>query len=381
MTSSTLKPMRATRMPPPVDLAVAAIVAVVTAMVVWTGGLGVTATAQRPGAPAMALAVASAVVLVARRIRPLEVFTTATMLTAVLAVAWAPIGLPVAPGVALYTLAARRPSGTPLRPGITVAVVGLVVYLAACWWSLHTAPWAEAFHAVLLWAACWFAGERTRLQHGRMEELRRDAARAREIAAADERARLARDLHDSAGHAINVIAVRAGAARLRSATDPDSARTALAAIEDLARATAADLDRLVGTLRAGATEPPTPRTIDAISGLVDTHRSNGHAIDATIASCGPYGIEIEQAAFRIAQEALTNATRHGTGPINLHVLGGTTTVAITVDNHHTGPTGPPGHGLLGAEERAHLVGGTLTTETTGGRFRLRATLPATGRTR
>src|SRR5206468_446811 len=117
-------------------------------------------------------------------------------------------------------------------------------------------PAPQLLHSGLAWTVAWFAGERARLRHLHMADLHerasrseREAERERLLAVAEERARIARDLHDSAGHAISVIAVRAGAARLRHGQEPDRSLLALEAIENLARQTATDIDHIVGTLR------------------------------------------------------------------------------------------------------------------------------------
>lgn len=146
-------------------------------------------------------------------------------------------------------------------------------------------PGTELLHTGLAWAVAWFAGERTRLRREHIAELEeralraeREAERERRLAAAEERARIARDLHDSAGHAISVIAVRAGAARLRHDEDPERSRLALEAIEQVARQTVAEIDEIFGTLRdgrspRGAVEaPPGLASLDA---LVERHTSAG----------------------------------------------------------------------------------------------------------
>ncbi|MFC7106656.1 sensor histidine kinase [Nonomuraea rubra] len=140
----------------------------------------------------------------------------------------------------------------------------------------------------ITWAVAWFAGERTRLRREQIAELQERAMRAereaeqeRLLAAAEERTRIARDLHDSAGHAISVIAVRAGAARLRHHQDPDRSLRALEAIEELARQTAGEIDQIVGTLRGhgeAADEAPPGARLARRPGLASPRRgAEGHA--------------------------------------------------------------------------------------------------------
>ena len=115
---------------------------------------------------------------------------------------------------------------------------------------------------MLLWSGTWLAGDRTRLRPERMAELEeralraeREAERERRLAAAEERMRIARDLHDSAGHAINVILVHAGAGRLQVERDPAAAREAFQTIEDVARETVGEIDQMVGALREDGARP------------------------------------------------------------------------------------------------------------------------------
>jgi len=238
----------------------------------------------------------------------------------------------------------------------------------------------------------WFAGERTRLRRDQLADLmeraaqaERDAERERLLAVAEERARIARDLHDSAGHAINVIAVRAGAARLRHLEDSDRSLAALEAIEELARQTAADIDQFVGALRDtcatnGAVEaPPGLASLDT---LVAQHADAG--LDVTLDTAGiprQLGASADQAAFRILQEALTNAARHGLGTARVELSFGNEVFEVVVTNSfppevsaHNGG----GHGLIGMRERASLLGGDLDAEGSAGAFRVRARLPYGG---
>ena len=297
-----------------------------------------------------------------------------------MAVAVFPIGLPLGPAVGLYTLAVHRSrlaSTTATR--IAVVSAGLVLYLGAAAIQLSGPPWAEALHGGLLWAAFWFAGERTRLQRQQITDLRQAALRERHLAAASERARIARDLHDSAGHAINVIAIRAGAARLRHHETPDRSLAALQAIEELARHTAEDIDHFVGALRSDtdADTPPVPRSLTSIDTLVALHADAGLLVNHQISGTPcPLHPSVNQAGYRIVQEALTNASRHGQGTANLIV--GYTSSAVTIDVTNPSRRNDPyrlGHGLAGATERATQLGGELLTTQRDGVFSLQARLP------
>jgi signal transduction histidine kinase len=234
-------------------------------------------------------------------------------------------------------------------------------------------------------------GDRVRQRRGRIVELEerarraeRDAERERRLAAAEERTRIARDLHDSAGHAINVILVQAGAARLLSRQDPERSQAALETIEEVARETLGEIDQLVRALRdddapngaAAKVEPPTG--LAAVKTLAERHRSAGLAVEVhERGSRRPLSPGLDQAAYRILQEALTNAARHGAGSAVVGIAFTPTSLQLTVTN----PTGPgtspgaDGHGIVGMRERAALLGGSLEAGASDGHFRIRARLP------
>jgi signal transduction histidine kinase len=339
---------------------------------------------------AVVLAACSTVPLVAWRRLPLGVFVVTAAAGVLLAGLGERIDLLLGPTAALYLLAASRRRRTPWTPRTTGVVVGLLVaYLGAAAAAQGAFPASELLHTGLAWAVAWFAGERTRLRREQVAELHdravraeRDAQRERLLAAATERARIARDLHDSAGHAISVIAVRAGGARLRHQQDPDRLLPALEAIEELARQTAEEIDQLVGTLREGG---PTNGVVEAPPGLasLDTllaqHQAAG--LEVTLDTAGtprPLGAAADQAAYRILQEALTNAARHGAGNARIELAFGDAAVQLTVTNPVPAPGSPwpgGGHGLIGMRERATLLGGSLNAERANGVFRVHARIP------
>jgi signal transduction histidine kinase len=303
-----------------------------------------------------------------------------------------PIGLPIGPTVALYLFAASRDDQDPWTRGNTATVVGLfLAYLGATAVGGGGFPGSELFHTGLAWAVAWFAGERTRLRRAHIKELHqraaraeRDAERDRRLAVADERARIARDLHDAAGHAINVIAVRAGAARMRQ--DPERSQATLEAIETLARKTVAEVDQIVGTLRDRSSTNEAihaPTGLASLDTLVARHAATG--LDVRVSSKGePRQLEraIDQAAYRILQEALTNAARHGTGAARVELAFDEAAIQLTIRNSASDKTAPRpegGHGLVGMRERATLLGGSLETDCANQTFRVRARLPYEGR--
>jgi signal transduction histidine kinase len=181
------------------------------------------------------------------------------------------------------------------------------------------------------------------------------------------------------------IPVRAGAARLRHHQDPDRSLAALLAIEELARQTAEDIDQIVGTLREGGPANgvvEAPAGLASLATLIAHHATTG--LNATVDVSGtpqPLGGVADQAAYRILQEALTNAARHGAGTARIELAFGDAAIDLTITNPApagSAPRSSGGHGLIGMRERATLLGGTLDTERAHGAFRVRARIPYGG---
>jgi signal transduction histidine kinase len=337
------------------------------------------------------LVACSTLPLVAWRHAPRAVFGFTACATVLLGGLGHPVALPLGPIAALYLFAASRDDEDPWTRERTATVVALfVAYLGASALGDGRLPGSELLHTGLGGAVAWFAGERTRLRHEHIAELRaralraeRDAERERRLALAEERARIARDLHDAAGHAINVIAIRAGTARMRR--DPERSQAALEAIEELARKTAGEIDQIVGALRdrgsaSGTVEAPSG--LASLDTLVARHAAAG--LDVSVATEGrPRQLEsaVDQAAYRILQEALTNAARHGTGEARVELAFGKTALELMITNAAPGDSAPRsngGHGLIGMRERATLLGGSVDVERANGSFRVRARLPHRG---
>jgi signal transduction histidine kinase len=334
------------------------------------------------------LAALTAAPLVARRLAPLPVFAVVTVATATLYGFRYGLGPPIGFAIALYTVAEQRDeTHARLR---TAALVGSVVVLL----GPHLvrdgfAP--ELLLGAVVWAAAWFAGDRSRLRRERIAELEERAARAereaereRRLAAAEERTRIARDLHDSAGHAINVILVQAGAARLLQERDPERARAALETVEEVARDTLGEIDQLVRALREDrpADEVEPPPGLAALEGLAERYRASGLSLTVSVdGSRRALAPAVDQAAYRILQEALTNAAWHGRGSAEVAIEFAPSSLDIAVTNP-TRPGQPArdggGHGIVGMRERAHLLGGSLDARADNGSFEVRARLPYGG---
>jgi signal transduction histidine kinase len=337
------------------------------------------------------LAVLASLPLAARRLATLPVFGVVTMVTASLYALRYGLGPPLGFAIGLYSVAESRDE---IRPRTwTITLLGsLVVLVGPHLVRDGFAP--ELVLGTVVWAAAWFAGDRTRLRRERVAELEgralraeRDAERERRLAVAEERARIARDLHDSAGHAINVILVQAGAARLLGEQDPAAARAALTTIEEVARETVDDIDQLVRVLRddefsgeeRDGVEPPAG--LAALETLASRHRAAGADVQVTVqGSRRPLPPAVDQAAYRIVQEALTNAGRHGAGDARVEVAFAPDALELAVTNTTRGEASVPGGGLgiVGMRERALLLGGTLLASADDGIFRVEARLPYDG---
>lgn len=336
------------------------------------------------------LAACSSLPLIAWQRRQLGIFVGTATASVLLAGLGYAVGLLLGPALALYFLAASRDSSTPWRWHTTALVIIMFAsYLVATTGAQQTFPGVEFLHTGLAWAAAWFAGERTRLRREQLADLRQRAARAerevareRLLAVAEERTRIARDLHDSAGHAISVIGVRAGAARLRHHENPDRSLRALEAIEELARETVEDIDQIVGTLRhrdLGVEAVDAPPGLASLDTLIAQQCAAGLEVTCdTAGTLHPLGGAADQAAYRILQEALTNAARHGTGKACVELVFGCDVLDLVVTNPAVvdeATRSRVGHGLIGMQERANLVGGRLEAGAVKGTFAVRASIP------
>jgi signal transduction histidine kinase len=320
--------------------------------------------------------------LAVRRPAPLAAFVLVTGATSALYAVGYGLGPPIGFAIALYTLAERR-AEPRTRAWSVAAVSSIAVLLGPHLVRGEFGP--ELLLGAAVWAAAWFAGDRARLRRGRLAELEerarraeREAERERRLAAAEERTRIARDLHDSAGHAINVILVQAGAARLLQEQNPQRAREALETIEEVARDTLGEIDLLVRALRDdGAPRAIEPPGLAALDTLAERYRSSGLGVAVTIdGPRRPLAPAVDQAAYRILQEALTNAARHGRGEAQVRVRFGPSAVGLAVTNPApSGHAEPDGHGIIGMRERASLLGGSLEAGASDGVFHVTARLP------
>ncbi|HEY6890742.1 MAG TPA: sensor histidine kinase [Solirubrobacter sp.] len=285
-----------------------------------------------------------------------------------------------APAIVLATLAERDRRRQDASLILIACIAAFAAFVAVAWARFEPEP-GEYTITALLWAGGWIVGDRRRLARQRATQERERAAREQRLAVAEERTRIARELHDSAGHAINSILIQAGAARLVQDSQPERSREAIATIEAIARESMQDIDAILGGLRNGAPADLEPLPgIDRIAALVERHQAAGLDFSLRDRTSPELRLPppIDRAAYRIAQEAMTNAARHGTGAAELTLESRDGVLTLTVANPVAGgatarTTG--GHGLTGMRERAALLGGTLDARCVGDRFEVRATLP------
>ncbi|HJZ07759.1 MAG TPA: sensor histidine kinase, partial [Trebonia sp.] len=207
-----------------------------------------------------------------------------------------------------------------------------------------------------------------------------------ERALLEERQRIARELHDVVAHHMSVIAIQAEAAPYKTADPPPELVESFGEIRASALAGLTELRRVLGVLRSGGQDTtPQPGLAD-LDALLDSARSGG--VSVTVTSSGnpvplPDGVDLS--AYRIVQEALSNAMRHAPGShVQVHLAYRPDSLALEIRNDAVAPVLVPsgtraaggGHGLVGMRERATMLGGSLDAGPTGdGGFRVAAVLP------
>jgi signal transduction histidine kinase len=337
------------------------------------GGLGLLPRDHRAlDVVGVLLAAASTLPLAFWRRNVLAVFVVTTVASCTLNLLHYPPGPPIGATIALFLFAA---TGGVKRRAVALITVLLGAHVASVGIAERSFPTLPLLFGVVVWTLAVFVGDRARL---RLE--RRVAVEHR--ARAEERTRIARDLHDSVGHAINVILVQAGAARLLRERDPERAQVAIGTIEDVARQTISEIDALVRTLReddAGSGQVEAQPGLAALDTLLARHRLAG--LELTVRREGDgrsLPRRVDQAAYRILQEALTNAARYGTGRAEIDLHSSAEQLELTVRNPVSDPkisADGGGHGLIGMQERAELLSGSLTTDVDHGSFVVHALLP------
>jgi signal transduction histidine kinase len=365
------------------DLALA-VIATMAALALYNEVLGT----REPTAFGLILVLVHGGSLAFKRLWPLGVLGVMLVTAAIYTLGLDLPAYMLGPGIliAVYTVASalERPRSLP-----ALLVVELVMVILILVGPSFPDYGSLALFALLIGAA-WFLGDVVRrwrtaaMQH---EQRAAELAAAREElarrAVSEERLRIARELHDVVAHSMTVVALQAGSGRLAGREDPEAAQQALETIEKSSREALADMRRLVGVLREGEDSLTEPAPgLDDIERLVE--ELGGAGLDVEVSRSGPLervppGMAL--AAYRVAQEALTNVVRHaGVDRAELTLEASDGALLIVVGN------GPPirpvepieggGHGISGMEERASLYGGSLEAgSTSDGGYRIEARFP------
>ncbi|WP_211267433.1 sensor histidine kinase [Nonomuraea candida] len=336
--------------------------------------------------------------LALRRVWPLPVFCF-TLVLAVYAALVGAVGLAyLSPAYALYVVALSGRRG-PMIPTAAVGAVCLVTILGltvtgaspdrAPGWLLHL---DQPLLGIAALGGAWTVG---RAVQERRSYATRDAERRAAQAVAEERLRIARELHDVVTHSVGLIAVKAGVANHVMATKPEEAHDALRVIETASRGALVEMRHLLGALRSTAVPERAPVPgVAGIRGLVGQARLAGVEVelDLRVSSAEgagegeteawerlPDGVGLS--VYRIVQEALTNVVKHAApARCQVSVVANGKEVRIEVIDDGPGrrtlPSDGTGHGLIGMRERVMLYGGTLDAGSLPQRgFRVFATLP------
>lgn len=322
--------------------------------------------------------------LALRRRWPMLVFVTVATVGAVQWVIGVQLAADLSVLIALTTVAASY----PVRGTLVAAAIAEVGAVAAAWSWPHGLRFSEMLtvlsgFVLAAVASGAFVRSRRRLVEflqGDMARLQEDRARLAELAVADERVRIARDMHDVIGHGLTVIVTLAAASVRRATRQPERVDQAVALIEQTARTALTDTRAAVRGLRTDDVLRPTPTVAD-VPTLLDTARAAG--LHATVNVEGPTetlppGVGV--CVYRITQEAITNTLKHASATAVV--------VTIAVTDHHlllcveddgagiAAAAVHDGVGVIGMRERVASVGGSLSVgRAAGGGWRVAATLP------
>ncbi len=326
-----------------------------------------------------------------RRYRPVAVLAVTAAAGALILIFTSQAQFPVGVLVALYTVASRCERPVSVRAAEWVAIpitAGVIVN--------NDAQVGRVIPELAVFAIAWVLGDNIRTRRAYLAELEARAARLErermqrdERAVAEERARIARELHDVIAHNVSVMVVQASAGEELFATDPERARESLSSVASTGRAALAELRRLLGVIRADeddnrpASYTPQPG-IAYLDELIRQVRKAGLAVELSVLGRPrelPEGVGL--CAYRIVQEALTNTLKHaGAAHAEVSVRYVDDALELQVLDDGRGAraangAGGSGHGLIGMRERVALFGGELTARPRGGEpgYEVRARLP------
>jgi signal transduction histidine kinase len=355
---------------------------------------------QGPFVIAAALGIVPGLAVALRRRRPLAVLVVFFPSVLVLQLLFLPIDDLVAPFLALIMLPYGAGAFLDGRRAVAGLALALGAFVAVTTFMTTTGAGDYLFTGAIV-AGSWFAGRTVRVRGQLAAELHEAAQRAEEArdeealrAVAEERRRIAREMHDVIAHSVSVMVVQAGGARRILDRDPARAIQAAERIEETGRAALTEMRRLLGVLHPddedAAARAPQP-TLASVGDLVTRARDAGLPVSLVVEGQErPLAAGVDLAAYRVVQEALTNALKYAANAETaVRVRWGQETLELEVVDHGPGPRGKggaggehgargTGHGLIGMRERVRVYGGELTTgRRRGGGFAVRARLPLT----
>ncbi|WP_336852621.1 sensor histidine kinase [Sinomonas albida] len=318
---------------------------------------------------AAVLLVAGPALLIGLRRRPGPVVAAVAAVTIAyfaLGYAWGPVL--ISPVLALIFATAAGARRWSWSSGAALVIAGAVDAFQAGDWLRAAA--VAAWTAVVL-----FLGEALRVRRERFAARRREWEAHRREARDQERLELARDIHDVVAHSLSLINVRASVALHLADRRPEELRPALEAIKLASHEALGEVRELLGVLRQDA--PVTPgEPLERVPSLIDDARGTGLEVTLSSGLVPPPSPALQRVAYRVVQEALTNAVRHsGAHRMTVRLARERGLVVVEVHDDGAGLRGAsPGSGLRGMRERVEAVGGALTLADDGG-LRVRAELP------
>jgi signal transduction histidine kinase len=330
----------------------------------------------------VAIALGSTLPIALRRTRPVLAVVLGTVWWFIPTDGFLVLGY-VAAFVLFYSLAAHADA---IGRVVALTAYGVGISILNSYLN-HVVPgeYFGAVSAVLLPAV---AGRVVRVQrhqtqrlHALAAELERERERTAQMAVAEERARIARELHDVVAHALSVIAIQADGADAALEAEPDRARRPLRTIRRSAEEALGEMRRLLGVLRDDGDRLEPQPGLAQLEGLVERARAAGMPVTLHVDGVPRHvSAGLDLSAFRIVQEALTNVHKHARGaPATVRVSWERRALALRIRDAGTGRpahVNGDGHGLIGMRERVRLHGGELEAGPVhGGGFEVRAVLP------
>ncbi|MFP5487633.1 MAG: sensor histidine kinase, partial [Acidimicrobiia bacterium] len=354
-----------------------------------------TGTQREQDVGGLAIVIAISLLLTQRRRFPLTVMAATVPLEVTFWIANYPTNFDVFPILTLYAATAHSTlprqrvwaaTAAAIAAYTIVALIGVIV-------PEEELPAFAFLGIMVIFGTSAVVGELVHQRRERLDALEERAHRAeseRELlarqAVLDERARIARDLHDVVAHAMSVMVVQAGAAERLVEQSPDRARQALVNIQDAGRQALADMRRMLGVLREEGRPvelAPQP-SMDEVHQIVQRCNESGVPTELHVDGDRPdRAVGPEMTGYRVVQESLTNVIKHGGRPVRavVRISYRDHTMRVEVTDDGAGASSDTlaratGHGLVGMRERVELYGGTLHAgPRPGGGFRVAATIP------